>query len=321
MRISGAVGALLVTLMVGACGGATHLVATKTATATVGAGADTATATTAQRPGSTFGKAFIPVAAVQLYQPLASYTLHTETLLTRVRAQIRDLRAAAAAGNLQQAQAAWLTAHMTWLQIGQDDNAYGAFGELGERIDGQAAGLPGATANRDFTGFHKVELDLWRRNDTQAAAVDTAVLASLTARLTPHIVERDLPLTAIGLDSWILRCHEILEDALRDSLTQNDDYGSNSDLASLAADVSATKEMLGLLAPLIEPRAPQLVPAANRELATLSEEITSAGGPVSGRSLLSLSQRTREGLNSATGALVETLAPVSDLMFITAPGA
>ena len=320
MRIGGAAGALLVALMIGACGGATHLVATKTAT-TVQTGTDAATATTAQRPGTTFGKAFIPVAAVQLYQPVAQYTLHTEALLTRVRAQIRGLRAAATAGNLQQAQAAWLTAHMTWLEIGQDDNAYGAFGQLGERIDGQAAGLPGTTSNRNFTGFHKVELDLWHRHDIRAAAADTAVLASLTARLTPQVVERDLPLTAIGLDSWILRCHEILEDALRDSLTQNDDYGSNSDLASLGADVSATKEMLGLLAPLIEPRAPRLVPAAKRELTTLSDEIISAGGPISGRSLLSLSPRIRDELNSATGAAVETLAPVSDLMFITAPGA
>jgi hypothetical protein len=29
-----------------------------------------------------------------------------------------------------------LTAHLTWLKIGQDDGAYGAFGELGRAIDG-----------------------------------------------------------------------------------------------------------------------------------------------------------------------------------------
>ena len=50
-----------------------------------------------------------------------------------------------------------------------------------------------------------------------------------------------LPATKLGLTNWTLRPHEVLEDALRDSLTGDDDYGSHTDLDSIAADVSVTR--------------------------------------------------------------------------------
>jgi high-affinity iron transporter len=230
------------------------------------------------------------------------------------------LRTAAATNQESAARQDWVAAHASWLEIGQDDDAYGAFGELGEQIDGTAAGLAGTTSNPAFTGFHRVELDLWREHDTAVAAADTAKLSSLVAQLTPAVVSKDLPTSALALDSWVLRCHEILEDALRDSLSQNDDYGSNSDLASLAADVTGTREMLALLAPLIETRRPQIVPQGSRDLSAIDAAIQAAGGPVAGRSLTTLPLRERMAIDQATGAALEDLAPVSELMQVTVPG-
>ena len=72
-----------------------------------------------------------------------------------------------------------MTAHLAWLDIGQDDGAYGCFGALGGEIDGTAAGLVGGTASPQFTGFHKIELDLWTDGNLTAAAADTATLQQL----------------------------------------------------------------------------------------------------------------------------------------------
>ena len=52
-----------------------------------------------------------------------------------------------------------------------------------------------------------------------------------------------LPATATGIGNWLLRPHEVLEDALRDSLTADDDYGSGTDLASITADVAAVRTL------------------------------------------------------------------------------
>jgi hypothetical protein len=85
----------------------------------------------------------------------------------------------------------------------------------------------------------------------QAPRTDAADLAALVTTLSRLSLSAVLPATTLGLTDWTLRPHEVLEDALRDSLTGDGDYGSHSDLDSVAADVSATRELLGLLAPLI----------------------------------------------------------------------
>src|SRR6202000_3305937 len=127
-----------------------------------------------------------------------------------------------------------------------------------------------------FTGFHKIELDLWTRHDPSGARTDTAQLTALVTTLSRVRLRAALPATKLGLTNWTLRPHEVLEDALRDSLTGDDDYGSHTDLESIAADVSVTRYLLGLLAPLLRPRAPQLIGTARRELTYLDQPITSA---------------------------------------------
>lgn len=252
-----------------------------------------------------------PPATVDLIRPLSQYTAFVEARLATLREQLVTLRADLATGSLPAARSAWLVAHLTWLDIGQDDGAYGAFGALGGRIDGTAAGKIGGTASPAFTGFHRVELELWR-GDLPAAQSDVATLSRLVDRLTPGVVAADLPTTTVGLDNWVLRCHEILEDALRDTLSGEDDYGSNTALESLGADITATREMLRVLGPFIRPRQPRLVATATTELREVDAAIASAHG----RRLAigALPHRLRLRLDAATGAALETLAPVSELM-------
>jgi high-affinity iron transporter len=261
-----------------------------------------------------------PVATIQLVPPLAKYAIYVDKLVKQLRWQLGALHLALLRRSVTSARSDWITAHFTWLELGQDDAAYGAFGQLGEQIDGLAAGLPGTIHNLNFTGFHKIELDLWRRNNPAAAAVDTAHLQALVTELSPARIQHDLPLTAIALDGWVLRPHEILEDALRDSLSQDDDYGSNSDLASLAADVDSTEELLSVLQPVISPRRPRLVPQALADLHTLAQAIIAAGGPSANRNVRRLALRKRQALDAATSAVAETLAPVSEILQVTVPG-
>jgi hypothetical protein len=206
------------------------------------------------------------------------------------------------------------TAHLTWLRIGQDDGAYGAFGNLGGAIDGSADGIVGGVKSPSFTGFHRIELDLWRRSSLTAAAKDTRRLSSLLAQLRRQPLRNWLPATTLGLTNFTLRCHEILEDALRDSLSADDDYGSGTDLASLTADVAATREFLSIFGPLIEPRSRGLVGTAEVQLTAVLRAV--AGGHHGDRwtpiAALPTIQRLR--IDAAVDAALQTLAPVSELL-------
>jgi high-affinity iron transporter len=256
----------------------------------------------------------VPVVVGELLVPIRTFRGDVEQHLATLDGQLATLLTAEQAGDLATAQADWLPAHLSWQEIGEDDKFYTAFGELGREIDGTAAGLVGGTAGPRFSGFHKIEYDLWVQRNPAAAATDTIHLQSLLARISKVGLTRWLPGTARALSGWVLRCHEILEDAGRDTLTGDDDYGSGTDVASITADVAATREMLTLLAPVIDARAPGVVKAARRRLALVvaAADATIVDGHWVG--IRQLPIRQRERLDSAVGSALETLAPVSEII-------
>ncbi|MGH2881798.1 MAG: iron uptake transporter permease EfeU, partial [Solirubrobacteraceae bacterium] len=109
----------------------------------------------------------------------------------------------------------------------------------------------------------------------------------------------------------------VLEDALRDSLTGDDDYGSHTDLASIAADVAAVRTMLGELNPAIDPVAPQLSGNAGAELDALTSAIEATRAHGARLSVQDLPVRQRQQVDADVGAALETLAPIPDLLTST----
>jgi iron uptake system EfeUOB component EfeO/EfeM len=249
--------------------------------------------------------------------PLDNYRVDVGRNLVNVRADVATLAGAISAGDLAQAESDWLTAHLEWLDIGQDDGAYGCFGALGGEIDGTAAGLVGGTASPQFTGFHKIELDLWTDGNLGAAAADTATLQQLLKTLLAAPIGTELPGTGAGIANWVLRPHEVLEDAVRDTLTGDDDYGSGTGLASITADVAAVRQMLGLLAPVLDPLAPDLVARANGQLSAVLAAVDQTQINGTWVAVSDLPTLARERVDAAVGAAAETLAPVPDLLTST----
>lgn len=252
---------------------------------------------------------------------LHAYRTYVTGKLSTLRSQLAALSAATGSGNLARARSAWLTAHLTWLEIGQDDGAYGAFGALGGDIDGLAAGHPQGTSDPGFTGFHRIEFDLWTRRDLRAADADAATLRHLLVQLMRTPVSTYLPASTNGIANWLLRPHEVLEDALRDSLTANDDYGSGTDLASITADVGAVRELLSELEPGLHLVAPQLVGNARAELDSLLGAIDATRSNGTWVSIQNLPIRQRQQVDADVDAALETLAPLPDLLTSTGSNA
>jgi high-affinity iron transporter len=253
----------------------------------------------------------IPVAPAQLAGPVRAYRTYVSQQLSLLATEVAALRSSIAGGQLAPAEAAWLTAHLTWQRIGA---AYDAFGTLGTMINGLAVGqdvgqTPGTPGNTPFEGFHKIERDLWVQQSLATAGPDADQLAANVATLMARfahdtIVPAELP----------LRAHEILEDSLRDELSGDDDYGSGTDMASVEADVSGTEVLLHLLAPLLVARAPDLVSRVTVQLTRLDAALvaTQEGGRWVAVDLVPLAQR--EQVDGAIGAALEILAVVPDIV-------
>ncbi len=178
-----------------------------------------------------------------LGEVVAQYRVYVAGKLDDLTTDVSKLQAAVHAGNRDAGRRRWLAAQLTWQQIGA---AYGSFGDYGTAINGLANGLSGGVADPGFTGLHRVEWGLYN-GESMARVVDhvnqlAADVANLKANLDKlAIVPTDMP----------IRCHEILEDALRDHLSLQDDYGSGMSYALTSADVIGTRVVLEELKPLI----------------------------------------------------------------------
>jgi high-affinity iron transporter len=232
----------------------------------------------------------LPVSTQDLQPAVDAYRTYVSAKLAQLAAQVATLRRTVS-------RTAWLAAQLTWEQIGA---AYGSFGDLGDAIDGLPNGLPQGVDDPGFTGLHRIEYGLWHGQGTTVLLPIVDKLATDVATLRAK-----LPTVTVDPTDLPLRAHEILEDALRDHLTGMTDFGSHAGYAETLADLQGTRVVLGELAPLVNARRPGLLPAANREMETLQQALTAAKDT---------SLPTRQKVDAATGALLETLAPIPDLL-------
>ena len=204
--------------------------------------ADTLTGPTVRVGGHHQGApAILPVTTNDLLGPARVYHAYVSAGLNTLAQQVGVLAARIRAGHLDAARAAWLPAHLTYERLGA---AYGTFGNYDTEIDGRPDGLPRGVSDPAFTGFYRIEYGLWhgqsaRQLDGPAAKLDRDVRA----------LRRFWPGMEINLLDLGLRTHEILENALEFQLTGHDDYGSGTTLATTAANITGTRELLAVLHP------------------------------------------------------------------------
>jgi iron uptake system component EfeO len=211
------------------------------------------------------------------------------------------LRRAVDHGDLANARGAWLAAHLDYQRLGA---AYDAFGDLGDAIDGLPAGLPGGTTNKHWTGFHRVERDLWTHSSTADLRADVAALGGAVSQLP-----RELRSTQLDPLTLTLRAHEIAENALQVQLTGQDDFGSHSDLESVRAELVGTGVVLRALARPIEQRVahPGRIRATLRHTLAVFTRAVRTSGHVS---VTRLPRAERERLDATLGLLTQQLAAI-----------
>ena len=249
-----------------------------------------------------------PVTQDDLLGPAKEYTAYVTKGLVTLATDTGTLLAGIRAGNLPQAKADWLTAHLEYERLGA---AYDAFGNFDDEIDGRPDGLAGGVGSPRWTGFYRLEYGLWHGQSTRtlagvASTLDDDVLALQKA--WPNGPGMQIQLLDLGL-----RTHEIMENALEFQLSDHDDYGSGSTLATTAANITGDEELLGILHPLLVSRyegLPAVYTWLDRLQTLLYKDAYQNGHWLSGTAL---SAADREQLDSACDQAVEELAPIATI--------
>ncbi|WP_145229307.1 EfeM/EfeO family lipoprotein [Rudaeicoccus suwonensis] len=250
-------------------------------------------------------------------QPAAdAYQTYVDKTLATLATQAATLETDIARGKLTQARTDWLDAQLTWCAMGA---AYGSFGQLGDEIDGLAQVLPNGVNTTSWEGLHRIEYGLWHG---QSAATLKPVAQQLQANITalqgvlpiPGGVADTQRYAAVAPSDLPVRAHEILEDTLRDRLSGQADYGSGTEYEQAAADVAATKVVLGDLTPMLDARTSSLVPEANADLSALNAALNATKSGGHWQPMSQVPQTERMAVNGTLGAALEVLADVPQLL-------
>jgi hypothetical protein len=222
------------------------------------------------------GPGVIPVSYSQTLTATQQARSYIISGLATEAQQAAELAADITSGEEADAKSAWLTAHLTWEELG---SAYGMFGAYDDEIDGFPFGLAGGVSDPDFTGFYRIEYGLWHG---QPAAELTGPAGQLVANVRSLITaypSMELP-PPQQLADLALRTHEILENAMRFQISGQADFGSGTTLATTAAGITATQTQLTMLQPMLAGRDPSL-PSLQRWLdrlqSLINAEQTSSG--------------------------------------------
>src|SRR5262249_6342013 len=149
--------------------------------------------------------------------------------------------------------------------------AYGTFEDFDKKINGRADGLPDGVADKDFTGFHRIEYGLWHDQPADQLKAPAQQLADAAAGLRKAFPAQDFEPGDLPL-----RAHEILDNTPQFELTGDTDEGSGTELATAEADLAGPRELLTVLEPLLTTRAPHLLPAVDGDIARLQKLLDAA---------------------------------------------
>ena len=251
-----------------------------------------------------------PVTVAVLAGPNKLYQAYAAAQLTDLATVTAAIEADLRHDNLAQARKDWLTAQLDWERVGA---SYDSFGDLGLAVDGLPDGLPGGVSDKDFTGLHRLEYGLWHGQPASELLPVAVALERNVATVRKNLTSDDLAGDPTQLS---LRAHEIIEDALRDHLSAVDDEGAGAAYPMTYADTQVDKAVLGYLSGLIGQREPGLVATAHSQLAALDAALLATKADGQWQPLTAVSLDKRQRVDAATGALLETLAAVPDLLEI-----
>jgi high-affinity iron transporter len=253
----------------------------------------------------------LPTTVLEMASAVSAYDTYVADQIQTLQNQVNTLQSDVAQNNLAQAKTDWLSAELTYSGIG---GTYGAFGGLEDQINGLPNGLPQGVNDPNFVGLHKVEYQLWSGQPASAIAPSVTNLVN-TLNLLHSFWFTGRRVSANLLST---RAHEILEDTQRDTLSGNDNEGSDSSLARAWADLQGENVVLGYLRGVLNTHNPKILAAVTPELAAFGQALQST--KVNGQwvPLASITTAQREQIDATLGQTLETLSMIPDTLEIQA---
>jgi iron uptake system component EfeO len=180
------------------------------------------------------------------------------------------------------------------------------FGDLDPKIDGRE---DDATAQLPFSGFHKIEKDLWVGGDiSKDGPVADHLLTDVKEVVTKAKDEKLSPLQLAN------GAKELLDEVANSKITGEEDRYSHTDLWDFAANVDGSQAAVAALRPALEQRSPDLVKQIDTAFANVDSELGKYRVGDGWRLQNELSQAELKGLSDSINALAQPISQIAGVI-------
>ncbi|WP_062428245.1 iron uptake system protein EfeO [Herbidospora daliensis] len=238
-----------------------------------------------------------------LAEATASYKRYVKTQSDTLLVKTQEFVDAVKAGKIDEAKALFPVARTYWERI---EPVAEIFGDLDPAIDAREADL---AEGEEWTGFHKIEKDLWITKDISADGpiadklitdVKTIVEKSNAAELTP-----------LNLANG---AKELLDEVATGKITGEEDIWSHTDLWDFAANLAGSKAAVQSLRPVLEERDAALVATLDEKFAAAETELGAHQKGDGWRLHDELSKDELKRLSDVINALAEPISKIAPLV-------
>jgi iron uptake system component EfeO len=235
-----------------------------------------------------------------LAQATSSYTRYITSQTEALEQKTADFVAVVKAGDVAKSEALYPVARTYYERI---EPVAEVFGDLDPKIDGRE---DGATKELPFTGFHRLEKDLWVTGDiSKSGPIADQLLADVKELVTKAGAEKLSPLQLAN------GAKELLDEVASSKITGEEERYSHTDLWDFAANVDGSKAAVAALRAALEKRDPELVKQIDAAFDGVVAELGKYRAGDGWKLQTDLTESQLKGLSDAINALAEPISKIA----------
>ncbi|NYF57063.1 iron uptake system protein EfeO [Micromonospora purpureochromogenes] len=235
-----------------------------------------------------------------LAQATASYQRYVASQTGALLTRTEEFVAAVKAGDVAKAKALYPVARTYWERI---EPVAEIFGDLDPKIDGREEVIE---EGMEFTGFHRIEKDLWQSGDiSKDGPIADRLLADVKEIVAKANAEKLNPLQLAN------GAKELLDEVASGKITGEEDRYSHTDLWDFSANLEGSKAAIAALRPALEQRSPELVTQLDTEFANVEKALGQHRASDGWKLHTELSKAQLKELSDSINALAEPISKVA----------
>ncbi|MBB5828492.1 iron uptake system protein EfeO [Micromonospora carbonacea] len=235
-----------------------------------------------------------------LAEATASYQRYVTSQTAALLTKTEEFVAAVKAGDVAKAKALYPVARTYWERI---EPVAESFGDLDPKIDGREEVVE---EGMEFTGFHRIEKDLWTTGDISSdGPIADRLLADVKEIVARANAEKLTPLQLAN------GAKALLDEVASGKITGEEERYSHTDLWDFNANLEGSKAAIAALRPALEQRAPDLVAQLDTEFANVETALGKHRDGDGWKLHTALSKAELKELSDSINALAEPISKVA----------